>query len=80
MILEPAEKARPRRINGQRRSFAPCEGPVAPENAPVPPVTTPISVKMNGKGGVGDVEKSSHSVAEVPLRNKRSPVAEKRET
>src|SRR6266851_1558971 len=49
--------------------------PVAPKYFPVPPVTTPVSVKMNGKG---DVEKSSHNVAEVPLVNKRSPVAVKR--
>jgi hypothetical protein len=52
--------------------------PVAPEYAPVPPVITPVSVAMNGKGGVGKVEKSSHSVPEVDLKNKRSPVAVKR--
>jgi hypothetical protein len=36
----------------------PVKVPVAPKNAPVPPVTTPVSVLMNGKGGVENVEKS----------------------
>ena len=54
--------------------------PVAPEYFPVPPVKIPVSVKTNGKGGVGNVEKSAHSVPEVDLRNKRSPVAVKRKT
>src|ERR1700693_2178330 len=56
------------------------EVPVAPEYFPVPPVTIPVSVRMNGKEGVGNVDKSVHDVPEVDLRNKRSPVAVKRKT
>jgi len=80
-ILEPAENARPRRISRQRRPFGRrCVGSSHSGIFPLPPVTTPISVSMNGKGGVGNVEKSSHNVDKLPLKNKRSPVAVKRET
>ena len=78
---EPPETARPRRIKGQPAPLTlTVKVPVAPEYFPVPPVTTPVSVRMNGKGGVGNLERSAHTVAEVDLKNKRSPVAVMRET
>jgi hypothetical protein len=60
----PLTQPKTRAPVASRANVAPLKSnvkvPVAPRYFPVPPVTTPVSVmvEMNGKGGVGNVEKS----------------------